>query len=155
MEYSDITSKQGNKDKEKYKTLWMVSRLAGIIIIIFLVIFIFTKKSDYEIIFENIDNGVLTLEIIPKDTLESELININDEIIKKYDDTTAVKYIFYFDDKQHRDRFFELFLKVKLTDEEKKELSHNIAMYYYDKSSINKSCLTKRQSVGWKILKCY
>ncbi len=155
MENPDTAITSENKNSEKYKTLWLITRLAGILIIIFLIILFFTKKQKYEIIFENTDKGILTVEVIPKDTLESELIMINDELVKKYDDTTAVKFIFYFDDKQHTDRFFELFPKGNLSIDEQREISHNIAMYYYDKSTSNKPCLTKRQNVGWKILKCY
>lgn len=144
------------KNKDRIKSFLI---LGGFIILILIgIYFIFNIKSpdpSYEIILKDTSKGSLTLQIYTKDTSESGIIEVNDKLLKQYDDKTITKYFFYFDDKAHTGKFFQLFVKQSLTPDEQLEMSHNNAMYYYEKSMSNSPCLTKRLSQGWKIIKCY
>ena len=99
--------------------------------------------------------NMLTLEVVTHFPLAPDLIAANDELLKKYPGDYQSIFIFYFDDKKYADNFFNIYGKPNPTDQETKELSHNIAMYYHDKDPNGKYCLTKRANVGWNILKCY
>jgi len=164
MENTQKTSgNNGNgTDKDRIKAIIILSVL--LIIILVGVYFIFILKSDkpvqsenYDIIMKDTAKGDLTMQIYVPDTSAAELIKINDDVLRQYTDTTMTKYIFYFDDKQHTDKFFKLFTKGLLSEEEANEMSHNIAMYYFDRSMTKKNppCLTKRLTQGWRVLKCY
>ncbi|MFI5144597.1 MAG: hypothetical protein ACHQJ4_03295 [Ignavibacteria bacterium] len=163
----DSTEKNpGNSGKDTGKDRIKAMIILAVLIIIILagVYYIFILKSDkpvqsanYEIILKDITNNELTMQIYAPDTTDQGLIKINDDILKPYTDSTMTKYIFYFDDRQHTGRFFELFTKGNLSAEDRSEMSHNIAMYYFDKSMTksNPPCLTKRATQGWRVLKCY
>jgi len=157
---NDNNGKDTGKDRVK-----AIIILAILLVIILVgVYYIFILKSDkpvqsanYEIIMKDITNNELTMQIYVPDTTDQALIKINDDVLKPFTDTTMTKYIFYFDDKQHTGRFFELFTKGNLSAEDRSEMSHNIAMYYFDKSMTksNPPCLTKRLTQGWRVLKRY
>lgn len=158
--FTDNNGKDTGKDR--IKAIIILSIL--LIVILIGVYFIFNLKSDkpvgtanYEIIMKDITGNELTMQIYSADTTETNLLNINNDILKQFNDSTMTKYIFYFDDKNHTGRFFELFTKGNLSSDEQNEMSHNIAMYYYEKSMTksNPPCLTKRATQGWKIIKCY
>jgi hypothetical protein len=159
MDIKDLNSgnnEPGNTGKDRLKSITI---LAGFLIVIlfgiYLIFYLKSPDTTYEILLQDTSKGQLTLQIFSKDTSESSLIEINDKLLKIHNDTVTTKFFFYFDDKQHTGKFFQLFTKPNLTPEEQNEMSHNNAMFYFEKNMINRPCLTKRFGQGWKILKCY
>ena len=147
------------QDKSNSKKIILLSTLTIVLIgaVVLFLVFILKPKlnsSKYDVTLVDTTKGILTLQVVTGDTTGTELISINDELLKKYAGTFPTVYIFYFDDKTYTTDFFSLFVKNNLTPDEQQEISHNVAMYYYDKSA-NNNCLNKRLKVGWSILKCY